>query len=99
MPGTPRPMQAQTGPAEQERQPGEERTPEDQRPPEERERQGKSVEDRIQELEAALAASRGAAPLNPIPEHGAGEGIEVAETWSLYDQQRMIFARQKRIEE
>lgn len=47
-----------------------------------------STDQRIADLEAALAASRGAAPLNPIPEHGAGQGTEVAETWSLYEQEQ-----------
>lgn len=51
-------------------------------------RDKQSVDDRITQLEAALAASRGAAPLNPIPDHGAGEGTEVAETWSLYEQEQ-----------
>jgi hypothetical protein len=48
----------------------------------------KSQEDRIRDLEAALTASRAAAPLNPIPEHGAGKGSQVAETWSLYEQEQ-----------
>lgn len=48
----------------------------------------KSTDQRIADLEAALAASRGAAPLNPIPEHGAGTGTDVAETWSLYEQEQ-----------
>jgi hypothetical protein len=47
-----------------------------------------SAEDRITALEAALAASRAASPLNPIPDNGAGEGSDVAETWSLFEQQR-----------
>jgi hypothetical protein len=89
-----RPVQAQAGPAQQERSPGQERTPEDQRSPEERDEK-RSTEDRIRDLEAALAASRGAAPLNPIPENGAGEGIEVAETWSLFDQQRVTRAQRE----
>lgn len=54
-----------------------------------------SAEERIAALEAALAASRGAAPLNPIPEHGAGEGTEIAQTWSLYEQERSIAAESK----
>jgi hypothetical protein len=53
-----------------------------------------SQEERIAALEAALAASRGAAPLNPIPAHGAGEGDEIAESWSLYDQEQ---ARTKKL--
>lgn len=53
------------------------------------EKQGekRSTDQRIADLEAALAASRAAAPLNPIPYHGAGAGTEIAETWSLYEQQ------------
>lgn len=51
-------------------------------------REEKTAEQRIADLEAALAASRAAAPLNPIPAHGAGPGTEVAETWSLYEQQQ-----------
>jgi len=47
----------------------------------------KSTEERIAELEAALAASRASAPLNAIPEHGAGPGTDIAETWSLGDQE------------
>ena len=46
-----------------------------------------TTEDRIAALEAQLAASRAAAPLNPIPEHGAGPGTEIHETWSLGDQE------------
>jgi hypothetical protein len=47
-----------------------------------------SAEERISALEAALAASRAASPLNPIPEHGAGPGQDIAETWSLFEQQQ-----------
>jgi hypothetical protein len=66
--------------------PGEPQTRRVEEPKEEEKKS--SAEDRISALEAALAASRAAAPLNPIPFNGAGEGAEVAETWSLFEQQR-----------
>jgi hypothetical protein len=43
---------------------------------------------RILDLEVALAASRAGAPVTANPYNGAGEGTEVAETWSLGDQQK-----------
>lgn len=43
---------------------------------------------KIRDLENALAASRAASPLTLIPEHGAGKGDEIAETWSQYDQEQ-----------
>lgn len=52
------------------------------------ERKQPSDSERIAALEAALAASRAAAPLNPIPANGAGPGDEVAQTWSLYEQEQ-----------
>lgn len=48
---------------------------------------GKSTEQRIADLEAQLAAAQTAPPLGTIAEHGAGPGTEVAETWSMYDQE------------
>lgn len=42
---------------------------------------------RVQHLEAALAASRAALPLSLIPEHGAGPGMEVNDTWSQAEQE------------
>lgn len=44
-------------------------------------------EERISQLEAALAASKAALPLSLIPEHGAGPGMEVNETWSQAEQE------------
>jgi hypothetical protein len=46
-----------------------------------------SLEDRIKDLEAALAASQAAQPLTLTPLHGAGPGLTVAETWSQADQE------------
>lgn len=42
---------------------------------------------RVQDLEARLAAAQAAAPLTLIPVHGGGPGAEIAETWSLADQE------------
>lgn len=50
----------------------------------------KSEEDlsaRVSQLESALKAQRAAMPQSLIPEHGAGYGDEVEETWSLADQE------------
>lgn len=44
---------------------------------------------RVQQLEAALKASRAAMPLTLIPEHGAGPGMEVNETWSQAEQEEL----------
>jgi hypothetical protein len=41
---------------------------------------------RVKDLETRLAAAQAAAPLTLIPEHGAGPGMEVNETWSQADQ-------------
>lgn len=70
------------------------RTEEREEPKEEPKPRG--LEARIAELEAALAASRGAAPLNPIPANGAGPGTDVAETWSLFEQQEATLAASKK---
>jgi hypothetical protein len=45
------------------------------------------LEARVRDLEAALKASRAALPVSLVPEHGAGYGDEVAETWSLAEQE------------
>lgn len=42
---------------------------------------------RVAELESRLAAAQAAAPLTLIPEHGAGPGMEVNETWSQFEQE------------
>jgi hypothetical protein len=44
---------------------------------------------RVEQLEAALANARAGMPLSLVPEHGAGEGTDIEETWSLYDQEQM----------
>ena len=41
---------------------------------------------RVRDLEAALAASRAALPVNLIPEHGAGPGMTINPTWSQAEQ-------------
>jgi hypothetical protein len=41
---------------------------------------------RLRDLENQLAVTRAGMPLNLIPEHGAGPGMEVAETWSAAEQ-------------
>jgi hypothetical protein len=45
---------------------------------------------RLATVEAQLAAARAAAPLTLIPEHGAGPGMEVNETWSQADQEASV---------
>lgn len=47
----------------------------------------KSQEQRIADLELALATAQAGTPLGTLPEHGAGIGQEVEETWSLADQE------------
>ena len=49
-----------------------------------------SLEARIRDLEAAMVAQRAAMPMSLTPLHGAGEGEEVAETWSQFDQERSL---------
>lgn len=46
-----------------------------------------ALESRVRDLEAALVAQRAAMPMSVTPEHGAGIGTEVEETWSQYDQE------------
>lgn len=53
------------------------------------------LEERVRTLEASLKAARGAVPLSLIPENGAGEGDEVAETWSLFEQEAARGTAQK----
>jgi hypothetical protein len=45
------------------------------------------LEARVRDLEAALKASRAAIPTSLIPDHGAGYGDEIAETWSQAEQE------------
>ena len=47
-----------------------------------------SAEDRIAALEAALADSQALVPTSLVPEHGAGPGMEVRDTWSQFEQER-----------
>lgn len=47
---------------------------------------GPTADERIAALEARVAAAEAAVPTSTIPEHGAGVGTSVAETWSAYDQ-------------
>ena len=42
---------------------------------------------RVADLELALAQAHAATPGGTIPAHAAGPGTEIAETWSLQDQQ------------
>jgi hypothetical protein len=60
------------------------------RPEEATGQQGSSgdLQSRVEQLEAALANARAGMPLNLIPLHGAGEGEEIAQSWSLYDQEQ-----------
>jgi alkylation response protein AidB-like acyl-CoA dehydrogenase len=46
----------------------------------------RDLQQRVADLELQLAQSRATAPLGTIPEHSAGVGDEVAETWGQYDQ-------------
>jgi hypothetical protein len=43
---------------------------------------------RLADVETQLAAARAAAPLTLIPEHGAGPGMKVSETWSQTEQEQ-----------
>jgi hypothetical protein len=47
-----------------------------------------NLQQRVEQLEAALANARAGMPLNLTPLHGAGYEEEVEETWSLYDQEQ-----------
>lgn len=53
----------------------------------EKPKQGKSQEQRIADLELQLASVRATTPLGNVPDHAAGVGQEIAETWSQYDQE------------
>jgi hypothetical protein len=46
----------------------------------------KALAQRVADLELQLAQSRAGTPTGSIPDHGAGIGDDVAETWSLFDQ-------------
>lgn len=48
----------------------------------------RSVEQRLADLELANAQLRATTPLGTTPEHGAGPGTEIAETWSQYEQEQ-----------
>jgi hypothetical protein len=59
-----------------------------QRSPEkQQEKQGKSNEQRIADLELQLAQQRAGTPLGTLPDHGAGPDQEIRETWSQADQE------------
>lgn len=47
----------------------------------------KTQEQRIADLELQLATVKATTPLGTIPDHGAGVGQEIEETWSQYDQE------------
>lgn len=47
----------------------------------------RTTDQRIADLELQLAQTRAATPLGTIPEHAAGVGTDVAETWSQYEQE------------
>lgn len=47
----------------------------------------RTTEQRLADLELQLAQSRAGLPGGTIPDHGAGVGQEVYETWSQYDQE------------
>jgi hypothetical protein len=47
----------------------------------------RTTEQRIADLELQLAQSRAAVPGSTLPEHSAGVGLDVAETWSQQDQE------------
>jgi hypothetical protein len=50
-------------------------------------KEGKSQEQRIADLELALAQTRAGTPLGTLPNHAGGVGQEVEETWSQYEQE------------
>lgn len=64
--------------------------PEEPQPKTEAPRQDNDLAARVRDLENALAAARATSPLGLIPLHGAGPGEEVAETWSLAEQEAAI---------
>jgi TATA-binding protein-associated factor Taf7 len=45
---------------------------------------------RIRDLENTLAATRAGLPLTLVPEHGAGPGTDIRESWSQYEQELAI---------
>jgi hypothetical protein len=47
---------------------------------------------RIKDLESTLAATRAGMPLSLTPEHGAGPGQEINETWSQAEQETALSA-------
>jgi hypothetical protein len=47
----------------------------------------RTTEQRISDLELQLAQTRAGLPLGTIPEHAAGVGTEIADTWSQHDQE------------
>lgn len=53
--------------------------------------ESRSMENRIADLEQQLAQTRAGLPLTTIPEHGAGPGTEIRETWSQGDQDASRF--------
>lgn len=55
--------------------------------PQEQAKPAKSQEQRIADLELQLASVRATTPLGTIPDHAAGVGQDVAETWSQQDQE------------
>lgn len=48
----------------------------------------KDLAARLRDVENQLAATRAGLPLTLVPEHGAGPGLDVNETWSQYDQEQ-----------
>jgi hypothetical protein len=48
---------------------------------------GSDIEAELARLRAEVWSMRGAMPVSVVPEHGAGEGFDVAETWSLAEQE------------
>jgi hypothetical protein len=49
---------------------------------------GPSMEQRLADLELQLAQTRAGTPLGTIPDHGAGPGQDIAETWSQAEQEQ-----------
>lgn len=48
----------------------------------------RTTDQRIADLELQLATTRAGLPLGTIPDHGAGIGQDIDETWSQHDQER-----------
>lgn len=59
-------------------------------PPAEQPKRDDDLAARVRDLENALAAARATSPLGLIPLHGAGPGEEIAETWSLAEQEAAL---------